>query len=85
MDVSNIIEGHGERLSNLEAQMSKLGNREGPGASFTKLAVKKFPEKATLEERLDAMRGFMRANFRRFQRRLPSAIAAIGNTAARID
>ena len=43
--------------------MSKLGNRKGPDASFTKLAVQKFPEKATLEERLDAMRGFMSAHF----------------------
>ena len=37
--------------------------RNSPDGSFTKLAVKKFPEDASLEERVEAMRDFMARHF----------------------
>ena len=52
------------RIGKLETLVTKLakGNK-GVDGSFTKLAVKKFPEDVPLEERIEAMRDFMARHF----------------------
>ena len=62
---------HDERIGKLEINVTELQkrvdsqtsidkqNRNSPDVSFTKLAVKKFPENASLEEKLRSMREFM--------------------------
>ena len=66
---------HDERIGKLEINVTELQKRvdsqtsidkqtrNSPDVSFTKLAVKKFPENASLEERLGSMREFMNQHF----------------------
>ena len=52
------------RIGKLETTVAKLEKgKKGVDGSFTKLAVKKFPEDVPLEERIDAMRDFMARYF----------------------
>ena len=62
--VMQIQDAEKERVGKLEASMEKLAKvKKSSDGSFTKLAVKKFPEDASLEERVEAMRDFMARHF----------------------
>ena len=62
----------------METEVAKLAKAKSVDGSFTKLAVKKFPEDALLEERIEAMRDFMHAIFQNFVRHSVSDILVIG-------
>ena len=55
-----------ERVDTLETEVAKLAKAKSVDGSFTKLAVKKFREDASLEERIEAMQDFMARYFLKF-------------------
>ena len=62
--VMQIQDTEKERVGKLEASMEKLAKvKKSSDGSFTQLAVKKFQEDASLEERVEAMRDFMARHF----------------------
>ena len=66
-DVNLVVknqEADSARIGKLETIVAKFEKgKKGVDSSFTKLAVKKFPEDVPLEERIDAMRDFMARYF----------------------
>ena len=82
-DVSLVMqnqEADRARIGKLETTVAELAKgKKGVDGSFTKLAVKKFPEDVPLEERIEAMRDFMARHFpKNCARHSASDIVGIG-------